>query len=105
MYMRGEGRLHDQPLPDLVLLDLNLPRMNGIEVLEQLKQDPALRHIPVVMLTSSSAERDIGRSYDRHVNAYVTKPVLFADFAEALRSLEGFWLEIVRLADNQEDLP
>ena len=98
-YLRCAEPAADQPRPDLVLLDLNLPKMNGIEVLEQIKQDPALRRIPVVMLTTSSAEQDIVRSYDQHVNAYVTKPVLFADFIEALRSVEGFWLEIVRLPE------
>ncbi|MHB8508117.1 MAG: response regulator [Candidatus Dormibacteria bacterium] len=96
-FLRGEGPYAEMPRPDLVLLDLNLPRMDGREVLEQMKADPGLRSIPVIVLTTSSDEADVLRSYDLHANAYVTKPVAFSDFVEALKAIEGFWLEIVRL--------
>lgn len=96
-FLRGEDPYRDAPRPDLVLLDLNLPRKDGREVLEDVKADPALRTIPVIVLTTSSDEADIVESYRLHANAYVTKPVGFAEFLEALKYLEGFWLEIVRL--------
>ena len=96
-FLRNEGRYADSPRPDLVLLDLNLPRKSGGEVLAEIKADPDLRRLPVVVLTTSAAERDILHAYDHHVNAYVTKPVDFADFMEAVRSVEDFWLTVVRL--------
>ena len=85
------------PRPDLVLLDLNLPKKDGREVLEEIKGDEALRQIPVVVLTTSAEERDVVRAYDSHVNAYVTKPLRFEDFIEAVRSIESFWLSLVKL--------
>lgn len=88
----GPGRL-----PDLILLDLNLPRRDGREVLAEIKQDPALRRIPVVVLTSSTAEEDIVRSYDLHANCYITKPPDLAQFTKIVRSIESFWLAIVAL--------
>ncbi len=86
-----------QPKPGLVLLDLNLPRKDGRQVLAELKSDPQLKTIPVVVLTSSAAERDVIESYERNVNAYVTKPIDIDEFLGAIRALEGFWLTVVRL--------
>ncbi len=88
------------PKPGLILLDLNLPRKDGRQVLAELKSDPQLRLIPVVVLTSSAAERDIIESYERNVNAYVTKPIDIDEFLEAIRALEGFWLAVVRLPNG-----
>ena len=96
-FLRKEDPYADVPTPDLVLLDLNLPRKDGREVLDEVKADPQLRTIPIIVLTTSSDEVDILQSYRLHANAYVTKPVGFSDFLEALKHLEGFWLEIVRL--------
>jgi CheY-like chemotaxis protein len=86
----------DAPRPDLVLLDLNLPRMDGRALLEVLKDDPTLRRVPVVVLTTSTAEEDVLRSYDLHANAYVTKPVELDQFANAVRLLEGFFITVAR---------
>src|SRR5262249_39733490 len=87
----------DQARPDLVLLDLNLPRKDGREVLAEIKSDPALRSIPVVVLTTSKAEEDILRSYDLHANAYVTKPVDFNRFIEVVRQIDEFFVTVVKL--------
>ncbi len=96
-FLRREGEFADAPRPDLVLLDLNLPRRGGREVLEDIKGDPELRSIPVVVLTTSSAEEDILRSYDLHANAYVTKPVDFERFIEVVRQIDDFFVSVVRL--------
>ena len=96
-FLRRMAPYEESPRPDLVLLDLNLPLKDGREVLAEIKQDPALRTIPVVVLTTSSDDFDILNSYQLHANSYVTKPVRFDDFVEAVRSIEGFWLSIVRL--------
>jgi len=96
-YLRKEGQYADAVRPDLILLDLNLPRKDGREVLEEVKADPALRHIPVVVLTSSQAEQDILRAYDLHANCYVTKPVDLDQFITVVRSIEDFWFTIVKL--------
>ncbi|MEE6280259.1 response regulator [Georgenia sunbinii] len=96
-YIRREGEHADAPRPDLVLLDLNLPRMDGREVLAALKADPDLRSIPVVVLTTSEAEEDIMRSYDLHANAYVTKPVDFDRFISVVRKIDDFFVSVVRL--------
>ncbi|MEZ0360047.1 response regulator [Mycobacterium sp. SA01] len=96
-YLRRRGRYTDAPRPDIVLLDLNLPRLDGREVLSDIKSDPELAKIPIIILTSSSAERDINSAYELHANCYISKPVDFTEFIEAVRSLEGFWLRIVRL--------
>ncbi|MCU4743940.1 response regulator [Halobacteria archaeon AArc-m2/3/4] len=95
IYQRGEYT--DAPRPDIVLLDLNLPRLNGDEVLEEVKDDEDQRHIPIIVLTSSKAEEDVVRSYELHANAYLTKPVDPDAFIEIVRSLEEFWLSVVRL--------
>jgi CheY-like chemotaxis protein len=96
-FLRKEGEHADAPTPDLILLDLNLPRMDGREVLEALKGDEALRSIPVVVLTTSEAEEDVVRSYALHANAYVTKPVDFDRFIEVVRQIDEFFVEVVRL--------
>lgn len=96
-YLRQEGKHADAARPDLILLDLNLPRMNGFEVLDVIKEDPLLKRIPVVILTTSQAEQDIIRSYNLHANAYVTKPVDLDQFIKVIKSIEDFWLEIVKL--------
>lgn len=83
--------------PDLLLLDINLPRINGIEVLDHLKKDFRFKHIPVVMLTTSSASRDIIEAYEKQANCYITKPVEFQKFIEAMRSFETFWCSMVQL--------
>ncbi|MEZ0449461.1 response regulator [Cellulomonas sp. ICMP 17802] len=96
-FLRKEGEHVDAPTPDLILLDLNLPRMDGREVLQALKADAALRSIPVVVLTTSEAEEDVVRSYSLHANAYVTKPVDFDRFIEVVRQIDEFFVEVVRL--------
>ena len=96
-FLRKEGQYADAPTPDLVLLDLNLPRMDGREVLEAMKSDEHLRAIPVVVLTTSEAEEDVVRSYSLHANAYVTKPVDFDRFIDVVRQIDEFFVEVVRL--------
>jgi CheY-like chemotaxis protein len=96
-FLRQAGPYAGVPRPGLVLLDVNLPRRNGLEVLAELKQDPALLTIPVVMLTTSRAEEDILRSYALHANAFVTKPVDFEHFIDAIRQIDDFFLTLVRL--------
>jgi len=91
-------RSDSAPRPDLILLDLNLPRKDGREVLQEIKQDEALRHIPVVILTTSQAEQDILQCYRLRANAFVTKPVEIDQFFHVVRSMEQFWLEVVKLA-------
>ncbi len=96
-YLRREPPYADVPTPDLVLLDLNLPRRNGREVLAEVKDDPALSHIPVIVLTTSSAEEDVLRSYQLHANAYVTKPVDFDRFIAAIKHIDHFFVSVVQL--------
>ncbi|MCY3957372.1 MAG: response regulator [Chloroflexi bacterium] len=96
-YVRRQGEYADRPRPDLILLDLNLPRKDGREVLQDLKCDPDLHRIPVVVLTSSEAEQDILRTYDLYANAYVTKPVDLEQFMRVVSSIQDFWLNIVKL--------
>ena len=96
-FLRREGRFADAPRPGLILLDLNLPRKDGREVLAEVKDDAELRSIPVVVLTTSKAEEDILRSYDLHANAYVTKPVDFDRFIEVVRQIDDFFVSVVRL--------
>ena len=96
-FLRRTGAHADAPRPGLILLDVNLPRRNGLEVLAELKQDPDLLSIPVVMLTTSKAEEDILRSYKLHANAYVSKPVDFEHFIEAIRQIDDFFLTLVQL--------
>jgi CheY-like chemotaxis protein len=96
-YLRREPGYADVTRPDLVLLDLNLPKRDGRQVLADVKTDPDLRRIPVVVLTTSEAEEDVLRSYDLHANAYVTKPVDFDRFVEVIRQIDNFFISVVRL--------
>mgnify|MGYP006298287257 CR=1 FL=1 len=96
-FLSQRGEYTDAPHPDLILLDLNLPGKNGEDVLEDLRDDPQLRSIPVIVLTSSRAEEDIVRSYELHANAYLTKPVDPDEFIETVRAFEKFWFSVVRL--------
>jgi CheY-like chemotaxis protein len=91
----------DHPRPDVILLDLNLPRKNGLEVLSIIKNDENLKKIPVVILTTSEDERDILQSYELHANCYITKPVELHNFLEVMRCLQNFWLEIVKLPGTE----
>lgn len=97
LYLRGEGQFSGVLRPDIILLDLNLPKKDGREVLEEIKNDDDLKKIPVVVLTTSKAEADVLKSYNLHANAYVTKPVDFDQFIKVIKSIEDFWLEVVRL--------
>ena len=98
-FLRKEPPYADTPRPDLILLDLNLPRMDGRQVLEAIKADPSLKCIPVVILTTSKSEEDVLRAYQLHANCYITKPVDFNRFMEVVRSIEDFWLTVVRLPE------
>jgi CheY-like chemotaxis protein len=99
-FLSQEGQYKDEKRPDLVILDINLPRKNGHEVLEFIKESDELKHIPVIMLTTSSSERDIVQSYKRHANCYITKPVEVDDFLKAVTSIENFWINLVQLPPN-----
>jgi len=96
-FLRHEGGFAEVPTPDLILLDLNLPRRDGREVLEDIKNDPALKHIPVVILTSSQAEEDILRSYRLHANCFITKPVDLEQLTRVVQGIEQFWFTLVKL--------
>lgn len=96
-FLRQKGPYADAPMPDLVLLDLNLPRKDGREVLAEIKADEGLKRIPVVVLTTSKAEEDIHRAYGLHANCYITKPVDFDQFANVVKAIENFWFTIVSL--------
>jgi CheY-like chemotaxis protein len=96
-FLRREGQFAQVPRPDLILLDLNLPRMDGRQVLAEIKADDDLRLIPVVVLTTSSAELDIVKSYALHANCYITKPVDLEQFVQVVKSIDDFWLTIVKL--------
>jgi chemotaxis family two-component system response regulator Rcp1 len=96
-FLRREGKHADAPRPDLILLDLHMPRMGGLEVLAEVKQNADWRRIPVVIMTSSNHDKDIAGAYSKHANCYVTKPLDIDEFIEAVRSIEDFWLSVVRL--------
>jgi CheY-like chemotaxis protein len=96
-FLRRTGPFTDAPRPGLILLDVNLPRLSGLEVLAELKQDEKLLMIPVIMLTTSQAEQDILRSYSLHANAFISKPVNFEDFMDAIRQVDAFFLNLVKL--------
>ena len=96
-YVRSRGKYSDSVLPDIILLDINLPKKNGFEVLAELKEDPKLKHIPVIILTTSSAKQDISKAYDLHANCYIVKPIELDDFFGILKSIEDFWFTIVKL--------
>ena len=97
LYLHGEGKFSGSPRPDIILLDLNLPKKGGREVLREIKEDENLHNIPVIVLTTSDAEKDIIGAYDLHANAYITKPLDFDQFIKVVGSIENFWLEIVKL--------
>ncbi|OBH51198.1 two-component system response regulator [Mycobacterium colombiense] len=99
-YLYRRGEYADAPRPDLILLDLNLPKYDGRQLLEKIKSDPDLARIPVVVLTTSSAEEDILKSYRLHANAYVTKPVDLDQFMKAVRQIDEFFVQVVRLPGN-----
>ena len=96
-YLRRQGRYANAVRPDIILLDLNLPKKDGREVLAEIKADEDIKRIPVVILTTSQAEQDILKAYDLHANCYITKPVNFDQFLRVVRSVEDFWLTIVKL--------
>lgn len=96
-FLRREGKYADAPQPDIILLDLNLPKKDGREVLAEIKADPVLRRIPVVALTTSKAEEDILKTYALHLNCYIVKPVDFEQFMKVVSSIEDFWLTVVKL--------
>ncbi len=96
-YLRKQGKYADAPSPDIILLDINLPKIDGKEVLSTMKNDPLLKTIPVIMLTTSSAESDVQESYENHANCYVIKPVDLNKFMEVIRSIEDYWISIVKL--------
>jgi two-component system, chemotaxis family, response regulator Rcp1 len=100
-FLRKEGQYANVVRPDLILLDLNLPKKNGQEVLAEIKEDPGLKRIPVVILTVSKAEEDILRSYNLHANCFITKPVELDQFLTAIKGIENFWLAIVKLPDGE----
>ncbi len=97
MFLRKEGQFANVTRPDLILLDLNLPGKDGREVLKEVKEDTNLKKIPIVVLTTSKAEEDVLKSYDLHANSYITKPVDFDQFINVIKSIESFWLEVVKL--------
>ena len=97
LFLHGEGKFSGSPRPDIILLDLNLPKKDGREVLKEIKEDNNLKNIPVVILTTSNAEKDILRAYDLHANAYITKPLDFDQFIKVVGSIENFGLESVNL--------
>ena len=99
-YLRRQGRYSNASRPDLIMLDLNLPGKDGREVLKELKSDPALKMIPVIILTTSSSDKDVMQSYELHANCYITKPVDFKRFIDIVRSIENFWLTVVTLPQN-----
>jgi len=96
-FLHREGQYAQAPRPDLILLDLNLPRKDGREVLAEIRSDEKLTSIPVVVLTTSQAEQDVMRAYTLHANCYITKPVDFRQFLEVIEAIEGFWLSVVKL--------
>lgn len=100
-FLHQRGRHRSAPRPDLILLDLNLPRKDGREVLAEIKRDPKLTSIPVVVITSSKAEEDIAKSYQLHANCYVTKPVDLIQFLTVVKTVEGFWLSVVTLPPKE----
>jgi chemotaxis family two-component system response regulator Rcp1 len=100
-YLRKQGKYANATRPDVILLDLNMPRKDGREVLKEVKEDPDLRRIPVVILTMSQAEQDILKSYDLHANCYISKPVDLTQFNKVVQSIENFWFMIVKLPPKE----
>ena len=100
-YLNRQGKFANAKRPDLIMLDLNMPRKDGKEVLKELKSDPSLKTIPVIVLTTSHAEQDVLQSYQLNANCYITKPVDFKSFIEVVKSIEQFWLSVVTLPANR----
>jgi two-component system, chemotaxis family, response regulator Rcp1 len=96
-FLRREGSYAQAPRPDVILLDLNLPKKDGRELLAEIKDDPSLRYIPIIVLTTSEAEQDVWKAYKLHANCYLTKPIHVDEFIRKIRSVEDFWLTVVRL--------
>lgn len=99
-YLHAQGRYEKAPRPDLILLDLNLPRKDGYEVLSEIKANKSLKRIPVLVLTTSESSADISRAYELHANCYVSKPVDFGDFKRAIQAIQDFWFGVVRLPSS-----
>jgi chemotaxis family two-component system response regulator Rcp1 len=102
-FLRREGEYSNVPQPDIILLDLNMPKMDGREVLAEIKKDESLKHIPVIVLTTSKAEQDILKSYDLYANCYITKPVDLDQFNTVIKSIKDFWLSIVKLPRSEKN--
>lgn len=100
-YLRNQGKLKDEPLPDLIILDLNLPKKDGHEVLAEIKEDKSFKHIPVIIFTTSKAEMDIIKSYELHANCYITKPIDMDQFFKIMKKIESFWFTTVTLPLNK----
>ena len=96
-YLYARGKYADRTKPDIILLDINLPKKNGFEILESIKNDPVLKKIPVIMLSSSSSEEHVTKSYDLNANCYVTKPVDFDEYTQAVKIIEDFWFQMAKL--------
>jgi chemotaxis family two-component system response regulator Rcp1 len=101
-FLRNQGKYADMPRPDLILLDLNMPRKDGRQTLKEIKEDPGLKRIPVVVLTVSDSEEDVVKSYDLHANSFVTKPLNLDRFSKVVAGIENFWFEIVKLPPKKE---
>jgi len=102
-FLHHEGKYGSAPTPDLILLDLNMPRKDGREVLEETKRDPELKRIPVVVLTTSAEEKDVLKAYDEFVNAYVVKPIHLEQFMKIVKAIDGFWLSVVKLPPKKNN--
>jgi two-component system, chemotaxis family, response regulator Rcp1 len=102
-FLRRQGKYDHAPRPDIVLLDLNLPKKNGMEVLDEMKHDTGLRTIPVVILTTSEAERDISKAYNSHANCYIAKPLDLDQFVQVIQTIEAFWFSIVKLPQGKKE--
>jgi CheY-like chemotaxis protein len=100
-YLRGEGQYQGAVRPDLVMLDINMPRLDGLSTLKAIREDPALRSLPVVILTTSDAETDVLKSYDNFANAYIVKPISMDNFFSVVRTFEEFWFSVVRLPHRE----
>ena len=99
-FLEKKGKYHNESSPDIILLDVNLPKMNGHEVVKHIKTSPALKHIPVIMLTTSASSNDVFQSYQNQANCFITKPVDVNDFLNVIASIENFWISIVQLPNN-----
>ena len=102
--LKRKGKYHELPLPDLILLDLNLPKIDGREVLDKIKTDSELKDIPVIILSGSKAESDMTASYDLHANSYIVKPDNFDDFKEIVTSIENFWFKNLKTNENEQSI-